>query len=151
MRHTMCPVEAELGHHEAQHHLEKHRPVIGPETSPLLSADHAGQSKPSHRDDEQLHERFRERRVCQIGNFLAIGVQPAFLMGINTLQDVQQRRKAKVGDIEGQRSVTVRDADSGGNQGGDENQGPEQVFEERAQHENRFQSKKRADFQCGCG
>lgn len=130
MRHTVRPVEPELRHDKREQHLKKHRPFIRPESRPPFPAHHSRQSKPRQRNDEELHDSLRERRVCEIRDFLPIRVQPFLFMRIQFFDQKKQPREAEEHNIECKWAVTVGDADAGRNQRPDQKQRPERVIQQ---------------------
>ena len=129
VRDAMCPVETKFRDDEREHDLRPHGPVIRPDSGAGFSADGADEAVVAEHHDDELHEGLGEDGVREIGDHLAVILQPLTLMRAETLQDEEHGGETEVGEVEGELPVPGADADVGGDERGDEQQRPEQVID----------------------
>lgn len=134
MRDAVRPVEPELGDDQPQHHLAGHGPLRGPVGAAFVIAHHICQTDDGGGDDEYLHKGFGKGGVRKVLHRLPIGLQPLLFMRVHALQHVEHGGEAEVGDVKGQGPVPGGDAVGRGDDGGGEEEGPEQVVEQGAEH-----------------
>lgn len=112
VRQAMRPVQTEFRRHQPQRHLQEKRPFPRPNavTGLIQPCYHRGKANHPAKNNESLHHAFAKQRMRNIGECLAIRLQPRALMRHETLQNQQGECQRQINKIKGYNGLSRRKA-----------------------------------------